>query len=108
VRRINAVIDDFEAVDVMGRQRQEIARKLAADTDRYKDLLDASEQCTTVALAACGTSLTTISGVGPIRVAMIMASPASVEPARQPETELGAPRCRDLTARTQRLGPRVL
>jgi hypothetical protein len=55
VSRINAVIDAFEAADVMGRERQEIARKLAADTDRYKDLLDASKQCITVAL---GTSLT--------------------------------------------------
>ena len=55
MRRINAAIDDFEAADVMSRQRQEIARKLAADTDRDKDLLDASKQCITVAL---GTSLT--------------------------------------------------
>jgi transposase len=41
VTRVNAVIDDFEPADAMGRQRQEIAYELAADVDRYNNLLDA-------------------------------------------------------------------
>jgi transposase len=113
VTRINAVIDEFEPTDAMGRQRQDI--------DRYNDLLDSSKQRIQTAVAASGTSLTTISGVGPITAAMIIGqagnidrfkskaslrelqrhrpgrgvvgiySPAPAQPARQPATELGAP-----------------
>ncbi len=35
VTRINAVIDEFEPTDAMGRQRQDIARDLAGDIDRW-------------------------------------------------------------------------
>jgi transposase len=79
VTRANAVIDDFEPVDAMGRQRHEIARELAGDIDRYNDLLDASKQRINVALAASATSLTTICGVGPITAAMIIGQAGDVE-----------------------------
>ncbi len=79
VTRVNAVIDAFEPVDAMGRQRQEIAQELAGDIDRYNNLLDASKQRINVALAASGTSLTTISGVGPICAAMIIGESGNID-----------------------------
>jgi len=79
VTRVNAVIDDYEPADAMGRQRQEIASELAGDIDRYNDLLDASKQRIQSALAASGTSLRTISGVGPITAAMIIGESGNIE-----------------------------
>jgi len=79
VTRINAVIDDYEPVDAMGRQRHEIASELAADIDRYNDLLDASKQRINNALAASATTLTTISGVGPICAAMIIGESGNID-----------------------------
>jgi transposase len=79
VTRINAVIDDFEPADAMGRQRQDIAREHAGDIDRYNQLLDASKHRINVALAASGTSLTTISGVGPITAAMIIGETGDID-----------------------------
>jgi len=78
VTRVNAVIDAFEPVDAMGRQRQEIASELAGDIHRYNNLLDASKQRINTALAASGTSLTTISGVGPICAAMIIGESGNI------------------------------
>jgi transposase len=77
--RANAVIDDFEPVDAMGRQRQEVARELAVDIDRYNDLLDTSKQRINTALAASSTSLTTICGVGPITAAIIIDQSGDVD-----------------------------
>jgi transposase len=79
VTRVNAVIDDFEPADAMGRQRQEIAREFAVDIDRYNQLLDASKQRINAALAASSTSLTTICGVGPITAAMIIGQSGNIE-----------------------------
>jgi transposase len=79
VTRINAVIDDFEPVDAMGRQRQQIAYELATDINRYNELLDASKQRITIALAASATSLTTICGVGPICAAMIIGESGNID-----------------------------
>jgi transposase len=79
VTRINAVIDDYEPADAMGRQRQEIATELAGDIDRYNELLDASKQRITTAVAASGTSLRNISGVGPITAAMIIGETGNIE-----------------------------
>ena len=79
VTKVNALIDDFEPVDAMGRQRQEIARELAADIDRYNQLLDASKRRITTAVTASATSLTTICGVGPITAAMIIGESGSVD-----------------------------
>jgi transposase len=79
VTRINALIDDFEPVDAMGRQRQEIAREVAADIDRYNQLLDASKQRIETAVTASATSLTTICGVGPITAAMIIGQSGDID-----------------------------
>jgi transposase len=79
VNRINAVIDELEPTDAMGRQRQDIARELAGDIDRYNDLLDSSKQRIQTAVAASGTSLTTISGIGPITAAMIIGQAGNID-----------------------------
>jgi transposase len=79
VTRVNAVIDSYEPVDAMGRQRQEIASELAGDIDRYNNLLDASKQRINTALAASATTLTTISGVGPICAAMIIGESGNID-----------------------------
>jgi transposase len=79
VTRVNTVINDYEPTDAMGRQRQEIASELAGDIDRYNDLLDASKQRIQSALAASGTSLRTILGVGPITAAMIIGESGNIE-----------------------------
>jgi len=79
VTRINAVIDEFEPTDAMGRQRQDIARDLAGDIDRYNDLLETSKQRIQTAVAASGTSLTTISGIGPITAAMIIGQAGNID-----------------------------
>ena len=79
VTRINALIDGFEPVDVMGRQRQEIARELAADIDRYNQLLAASKQRIETTVTASATSLTTICGVGPITAAMIIGQSGDID-----------------------------
>ena len=79
VTRINAVIDGFEPADAMGRQRQEIARELATDIDRYNALLDASKHRINAALAASATSLTSICGVGPICAAMIIGESGNID-----------------------------
>ena len=79
VTRINALIDDFEPVDAMGRQRQEIAHELATDIDRYNQLLDASKQRIETTVTASATSLTTICGVGPITAAMIIGQSGDID-----------------------------
>jgi transposase len=79
VTRVNTVIDEFEPADAMGRQRLEIACELAGDIDRYNQLLDASKHRITVAVTASSTSLTTISGVGPINAAMIIGQSSNAD-----------------------------
>ena len=79
VTRVNAVIDDFEPADAMGRHRQEIAYELAGDIGRYNELLDASKHRISTALAASGTSLTTILGVGPICAAVIIGQSGNID-----------------------------
>jgi transposase len=79
VTRVNATIDDFEPVDAMGRQRQQIAYELAADIGRYNQLLDASKHRINTAVAASATSLTSIGGVGPITAAVIIGQSGNID-----------------------------
>jgi len=79
VTRVNALIDSFEPVDAMGRQRQQIARELVADIDRYNHLLDASKLRIRTAVAASSTSLTSIYGVGPINAAVIIGESGNID-----------------------------
>ena len=61
-----SILDAVEPVNEIGRQRVDIARELAHDIDRLDDQLKASKRRITSAVTASGTSLTQISGVGPI------------------------------------------
>jgi len=54
------------------RQRLEIARELVADIERYDELLTASKRRIITAVAASGTSLTDMYGVGPIVAAIVI------------------------------------
>ncbi len=72
VARANTIIDRVGPVDAVGRQRVVIARELVSDIARYEALLAASKKRIATAVAASGTSLTTISGLGPICAAMIL------------------------------------
>jgi transposase len=79
VTRVNAVIDSYEPVDAMGRQRQEIAYELVGDIGRYNDLLDASKHRISAAVDASATSLTSMCGIGPITAAVIIGQSASID-----------------------------
>ena len=79
VTRVNAVIDSYEPVDAMGRQRQEIAYELVGDIGRYNDLLDASKLRISAAVDASATSLTSMCGIGPITAAVIIGQSGSID-----------------------------
>ena len=138
VTRANTLIDSFEPINAMGRQRLEIARQLVAEIAHYDDRLKASKQRIQRAVAASNTSLTSICGLGAITAAMIIGHTGNIdrfptkhrfgelqrdrpdrsiigvqgspsaEPARQPADELGDPGRRHFPAPTRHLGPRVL
>ena len=79
VTRVNAIIDSYEPVDAMGRQRQEIAYELVGDIDRYNDLLNASKQRVRAAVDASATSLTSMCGIGPITAAVIIGQSGNID-----------------------------
>ncbi len=79
VSRVNTLINEFEPVDAMGRQRLDIARELAADIDRYNQHLESSEARISAAVAASATSLTEIYGVGPITAATIIGETGNLD-----------------------------
>jgi len=56
-----------------------IARELATDIARYDEQLAASKKRIATAVAASGTSLTTISGLGPICAAMILGYTGNID-----------------------------
>lgn len=70
--RTRALLDDIEPATETDAQRLAIARELAADINRYDQLLAASKKRITRAVTASGTSLTEVQGCGPICAAMII------------------------------------
>jgi transposase len=76
---VKPLLDTFEPVDAMGRQRLEIAHELVTDIDRYDVLLAASTKRIRAAVLASGTTLTSIWGVGPITAAMIIGYTGSID-----------------------------
>ncbi len=68
---VKPLLNQLTPVDAMGRQRLEIANELVVDIDRYDQLLKASRARINTAVAASGTTLTDIVGLGPITAAMI-------------------------------------
>jgi transposase len=72
VARADAIIDTVEVVDEVGRQRVDIAREHTDDIARLDAQLKASKKRITAAVAASGTCLVDISGVGPICAAQLI------------------------------------
>ena len=72
VSKANRLLNDVVVADEVTRHRVLIARELVADIDRLDTTLKASKQRITVAVAASGTSLCAIYGIGPICAATII------------------------------------
>jgi transposase len=72
VARADAILDTVEVVDEVGRQRVDIAREHTDDIARLDAQLKASKKRITAAVAASGTCLVEISGVGPICAAQLI------------------------------------
>ena len=73
------MLDGFCAVDSMGRQRLEIARDLADGIDHLTQRMKTSKRRITAAVAASGTSLTDINGLGPITAAMLIGYTGNID-----------------------------
>jgi transposase len=71
-KRVKALLNDYTPDDGIGRQRLELTGELIGDIDRYDQLLAASRARIATAVAASGTSLTGIAGLGPITAATII------------------------------------
>jgi len=72
VNKAIRLIDTVRVDDEVTRHRVVIARELVADIDRLDHTLKASKQRITAAVAASGTSLCDIYGIGPICAATII------------------------------------
>jgi transposase len=77
--RAKALIETFEPADAMGRQRLEIARDLVDEIGRYDEQLEASQRRIRTAVTASNTSLTSISGLGPITAAVIIGHTGNID-----------------------------
>ena len=78
VAKANAVLDRVEIVDEVTRYRVLIATELVGDIARLDTALKASKKRVAVAVAASGTTLTEIVGIGPICAAIIIGFTADV------------------------------
>jgi transposase len=72
VTKANLLLDGVEGTDEVTRQRVVIATELVDDIGRFDAQMRASKKRIRTAVAASGTSLTNISGVGPIGAAIIL------------------------------------
>ena len=72
VTRANTLLDSVEGLDQMTEHRVDVARELVDDIARYDQQLATSRRRLTNAVAASGTTLTDIAGVGPVTAAMIL------------------------------------
>lgn len=92
---VKPLLNELSPVDAMGRQRLEIADELVVDIDRYDQLLKASRARINTAVAASGTTLTDIVGLGPITAAMIIGYTGNIDrfatPARYASYNATAP-----------------
>jgi len=70
--RLNAFVDAIVIDDEISRQRLDVAREFAVDIERCDAQLAASKKRIQHAVAASGTTLTEIQGLGPICAAMII------------------------------------
>ena len=77
--RANTLIETVEVTDEIGRQRVEIASELIVDIARYDELMATSKRRIETAVAASGTSLVEIHGLGPICAAMIIGQTGNID-----------------------------
>jgi transposase len=77
--RINAFVDDIAVDDEISRQRLVIVGEFVEDIERYDTQLKASKKRIKTAVAASGTTLTEIRGLGPICAAMIIGHTGNVD-----------------------------
>jgi transposase len=78
VNKANLVLAGVEVSDEVTRQRVVIATELVDDIGRFEAQMRASKKRIRAAVAASGTSLTNIRGVGPIGAAIILGSVGDV------------------------------
>jgi transposase len=74
VNKAISLLEQVDAADAVARQRVEIATELVDDIARLDSQMKASKQRIRIAVAASGTSLITIPGIGPIGAAIILGS----------------------------------
>jgi transposase len=78
VTKANALLGGVAVTDEVTRQRVVIATELVDDIERFEAQMRASKKRIRAAVAASGTSLTNIRGVGPIGAAIILGSVGDV------------------------------
>jgi transposase len=74
VNKAQTILEQVEITDAVARQRVEIATELVDDITRLDSQMKASKQRIRIAVAASGTSLVDIRGIGPIGAAIILGS----------------------------------
>ncbi len=79
VTKAVSMLSSVEAVDEVTRQRIMIATELVEDIARFDTQMRASQKRITTAVAASGTSLCDIRGIGPIGAAIILGSVRDIE-----------------------------
>ena len=84
VNKANSLISGLDVADEVTRQRVVIATELIDDIARLETQMRASKKRIRIAVAASGTSLCDIRGIGPIGAAMILGSVGNI--ARFPTT----------------------
>ena len=78
VNRANALLDQVTEQGQITRHRVEVAREFVADVAHYEAQMKASMKRLRVAVAATGTSLTDIRGIGVVTAAMIIGHAGNV------------------------------
>ncbi len=78
VNKANSLLESVEATDEVTRQRIVIATELVDDIARFEAQMRASKKRIRTAVAASGTSLCDIRGIGPIGAAIILGSVGDV------------------------------
>jgi transposase len=79
VTRANDLLDWAVIADAMTEHRVAVGRELVADIDRYDEQMTASRKRLRTAVAASGTTLTEIRGVGVVVAAMIIGHVGNIE-----------------------------
>ena len=79
VNKANSLLESVEATDEVTRQRIVVATELVDDIARFETQMRTSKKRIGTAVAAAGTSLCDIRGIGPIGAAVILSSVGDIE-----------------------------